>query len=229
MHALIKQSPFATVSCILEAGADVNTEGPFNETALYFAGKRSCREIINLIKKNVINSSLSLLMHAVLDDDFEKVSYILQGRTDVNAIDSQGCTALMYALMNKSSIPIVKELLKAGADVNIKDSFNRTALTYAVIDGSEEILDCIIQEKVDVNSVCSEGYTILIYAIIHRRSTAIVKSILKAGVDVDKEDKAGRTAKDWAEREFCKNIVGCIEEHKQTLMVGHRISAVPSV
>lgn len=60
--------------------------------------------------------------------------------TDVNAANSRGKTALMFAAasQNRSAAPIIKILLGSGANKYIKDKSGKTALDYALENGDNE-------------------------------------------------------------------------------------------
>ncbi|MGB0560210.1 MAG: ankyrin repeat domain-containing protein [Spirulinaceae cyanobacterium] len=90
--------------------------------------------------------------------------------TDINAIGSQGQTALMYA-SSYALVEMVQILLAAGADPNIQsDEKNREGETALMkVAGS---FTCYFAEK---------SYT-------------LIKMLVAAGADVDFQDKAGRTA-----------------------------------
>jgi ankyrin repeat protein len=57
-------------------------------------------------------------------------------RSDINAKNKAGKTALMYSVKNKYVLPHTQMLLENGADPSIKDSQGKTALDYALEKGN---------------------------------------------------------------------------------------------
>lgn len=53
-------------------------------------------------------------------------------KDEVNAVTSQGKTALMYACENKQDSSVIKMLIDNGANVNAKDNDGKSALIYAI-------------------------------------------------------------------------------------------------
>lgn len=69
----------------------------------------------------------------------------------------------------------------------------------AVTDGDAEAVRSLIAAGSDVNRTTSSGQTLLILAILFRR-TQILRMLLEAGADPDLRDSLGLNALDWAER-----------------------------
>lgn len=81
----------------------------------------------------------------------ETVNHLLAGRAQVNAKDSDGRTALMFAVVN-SHPKVVKALLRAGAHVNARARDGGTALMLAAANGHAEITRMLL------NSGAKTGY-----------------------------------------------------------------------
>jgi hypothetical protein len=82
------------------------------------------------------------LMRAAAQEDFKAVQRLLATaiRTDVNALDQGGQTALILACQNpKASPDVVKALLAAGADLNLRSRNGYTALTWALARNNGEV------------------------------------------------------------------------------------------
>jgi len=73
----------------------------------------------------------TLLMNAAKSGNDWEIKQLLDSNADVNKIDNEGWTALMYAVRFQDNVNIVNMLLKAGADVKIKNNFGNTALVIA--------------------------------------------------------------------------------------------------
>jgi TonB family protein len=73
------------------------------------------------------------------------------------------------------------------------------SLVNAVTDGDTEAVRSLIAAGSDVNGTTSGGQTLLILAILFRR-TQILRMLLEAGADPHLRDSLGLNAVDWAER-----------------------------
>jgi TonB family protein len=73
------------------------------------------------------------------------------------------------------------------------------SLVNAVTDGDTEAVRSLIAAGADVNRTTSSGQTLLILAVLFRR-TQILRILLEAGADPDLRDSLGLNALDWAER-----------------------------
>lgn len=60
---------------------------------------------------------------------------------DMNACDSDGVTALMYAAKNNNQIYVADKLLGFGADPKLKDKNQRNVLHYAAVNENDKVFD----------------------------------------------------------------------------------------
>jgi len=82
---------------------------------------------------------------------FNMAKSMIEKSADVNYIDYDGDTPLMYACRN-GHIDIVKLLLEKGADVNyIKTKDGNTALTNACTGGHIDIIKLLLENGADTN------------------------------------------------------------------------------
>jgi len=82
------------------------------------------------------------LMRAAAEEDLPALKRLLSSATtaDVNALDQNGQTALIYACQNPTPKPdVVKALLAAGAEVNVRSRSGYTALAWARVRNNREI------------------------------------------------------------------------------------------
>ena len=85
---------------------------------------------------------------------------MLEAGVNVNATDSNGFTAVVYAAyMGRTET--LRALLDAGADVNLKDVFGRTALVTAASLGRTETVRDFLAAGADVNARDHRGWTAL--------------------------------------------------------------------
>ena len=85
--------------------------------------------------------------------------YMNDGKTDLNAGDYKGMTALMYAIVSFNDSQLVREIIDLGAQVNIADKMGNSALHYAVINNNSEIVKILLNKGILKDHKNSEGKT----------------------------------------------------------------------
>src|SRR5215813_5657153 len=94
---------------------------------------------------------LSPLLDAARKGDLSAVRTFLRTGVDVNAMDSNGNTALQCAAAS-GSIAVVQALLGAGADVRSQSKDGFTALHAAAVEHEVRIVELLLSAGADVNS-----------------------------------------------------------------------------
>ena len=83
----------------------------------------------------------TLLMRAAKDGNEWELKQLIDSEADVNLTDSDGWTALMYAVRYSGSLECVEKLLEAGADVTAQNTYGFSALVLAACyNGNPQIL-----------------------------------------------------------------------------------------
>ncbi|MGD8716992.1 MAG: ankyrin repeat domain-containing protein [Desulfobacterales bacterium] len=128
----------AAVVELLAKGADVNAKGRYSGwTPLILAARRGETGLVNFLlsygadvneKSDVRNRTA--IMEAARNRKVETVKALLTADPDVDAVDWEGYTVLMFAAVSGQS-DIVDVLLTHGADVNVKNKVGSSALTMA--------------------------------------------------------------------------------------------------
>ena len=85
----------------------------------------------------------------------ELLPLFLDRGVDVNHVDQEGRTALMFQWHKE----MAKELLGAGADINKVDKEGNTALHYALEAGGQEDARYLIRKGADYNHPNNQGVT----------------------------------------------------------------------
>jgi hypothetical protein len=107
------------------------------------------------------------LIKAVQDSNVEDVKHYLNRNADVNAFDSNGYTALMYAVDNLN-IPIIKMLMEAGANADLNPLYDNEppALHTAVLKNAPKVADLLLlYSQTDVNFLDENQQTALYQAV----------------------------------------------------------------
>jgi hypothetical protein len=103
------------------------------------------------------------------------------------------------------------------------------SLMGAVTDGDTEAARALLAAGSDVNGTASGGQSLLILAILFRR-TQILKLLLDAGANPKQCDNLGLNAKDWAERKGFAEALKLLNESqtaKQETPVAQRLEPTP--
>ena len=133
--------------------------------------------------------------------ELEKTLLLL---TDVNARDSSGWTALMYAAQS-GTLEGMRLLGRAGALADLRSNSGETALFAAVtaqVDPDARIV-MLRGLGVDVNATDVHGVTpLMIAATVTRKQTHVIQTLLQLGADPSKRDDKGRTAADYLKAEI---------------------------
>ena len=125
----------------------------------------------------------------------------------------------LWAAVAQGDAVKVQELLKQGKDPAEKFE-NWSPLMKASEEGNEEVMRMLLDMKVDVEAANRKGRTALSFAAApsHDGSTprptavAAIRLLLQSGVDANKRDVTGATAKDWAAREKRDDALAVFDE-----------------
>ena len=82
------------------------------------------------------------LMACIVKGNNEIAQFLIANKADLNLVDSQGTTALMYAVQFKNTA-IIKLLLANNANKDLKDNKGKTAFEYAVFSNDEAIINLL--------------------------------------------------------------------------------------
>jgi hypothetical protein len=120
---------------------------------------------------------------------------LLEHRTNVNAVDDKGNTALHMAARGVAPDRkrIVEILLEYHADANMKRKDGRTALIVAVQKDNVDVLNTLVAKNVDLDATDVFGWTALHHAAF-TGNEIIAALLLKNGANVDARGQHGRTA-----------------------------------
>ena len=163
-----------SVSCLqafIDAGFDLNTEGPYYATVLHVAAHYA---------------------------SIEMVEYLLGKEEMKLAIDAQDCeghTPLHLAILNSE---IVKLLLSHGADMEVQDEYGRTPAHRAACGGirglDPESLRTLIDAGSDLSIRADNGRTVLHYAAEFFNQQEVMEYLLKQpGVIINAQDSRRET------------------------------------
>ena len=150
---------------------------------------------------------------AAMNKNKEALRALLEKKADVNAPQTDGATALHWAVRWDDS-EMADLLIKAGAKVKIANREGATPLFLACENGSASMIEKLLKAGEDANAVVlTHGETALMMAARSGKVDA-VKVLLDRGADVNaKENLGGTTALMWAADENHAAIVRLLAEH----------------
>ena len=119
-------------------------------------------------------------------------------RKNVDWVDAQGRTALMYAA-EVGRVDMLEALLAFRADVEMRDSYGQTAIFYAAIFSAfsekglrEETVPFLVAAGADIDARDSEGQTPLhVTAKLH--DIRAVRALIEAGADTELRNARGQS------------------------------------
>jgi ankyrin repeat protein len=146
---------------------------------------------------------------AVRTGDLAGLRKLIATRADVNAISSDGSTALLWAAYH-SDVDMVKALLAAGAKLEIANNYGVTPLLQASRAGDVAVMEILLKAGADPKHAHPEGETPLM-AASRAGSVPGVRLLLDRGVDVNAADAFQQeTALMWASAEGHVDVVDAL-------------------
>jgi ankyrin repeat protein len=171
--------------------------GKINADGIYldgFEGKTTGDQFgaLGLLPKNP--SSIENLADLCATGTPEQLAAMIRGGANVNAMDMDDKTPLMYAAYDNPNPEMIVALLKAGADVKAKDSEGASPVIAAAGHNSNTgVVVALVNAGADVNAKDKENKTPLMYAAAFNPNPDMLTALLKAGADLKAKDKSGLT------------------------------------
>ncbi len=128
--------------------------------------------------------------------DWARTEALLSAKSEVNAAQADGTTALHWAAYH-DKLDIVTQLLATGAKADPANRYGITPLLLAGQNGSEDIVRVLLNAGADANAKQRGGETALMIAARTGRRGA-VQVLLERGAKIEAKDHEGQTAIMWA-------------------------------
>jgi ankyrin repeat protein len=137
------------------------------------------------------------LVDAVKQGNFTAAKALIAQKTNVNAAEPDGMTALHWAV-RANDLPTVLLLVRAGANVNAASRYGMTPIIFAAENGDPRVVAALLKAGANPNSALPEGQTALMTAA-RTGDVDTIKLLVETGAKVDtKEQWQGQTALMWA-------------------------------
>ena len=161
------------------------------------------------------NPVLNISIHqAALDGQISQLRNLLTTGVDVNTVDEDGRTPLMYAAFNGHA-DIISLLIDKGALINASDSEGRTALMMASSGPFPAAVKILLDHQADPNLTDKEEhFTALMYAAAEGQ-LEVVKILLANRADPAMKDIDGDDALTFARNNGHAAIVSVLTSFKK--------------
>ncbi|KAK0648274.1 ankyrin repeat-containing domain protein [Cercophora newfieldiana] len=189
---------------LLDAGAEVNYAGSGNGTALEWALSHGRQGIVGLLLEkerkadvNIISKNERLgtpLIAAVDAGDVDSIEKLFARSADPNLSRAGDTETPAQVAVRRGRLNVLETLMKNGADLGYQGPLRRRILSHAIGWKSTDLLDLLWDRpEVDINEQDAELQTPLIIAS-HEGGLSVVEKLIRRGVNVDTQDRLGRTA-----------------------------------
>jgi ankyrin repeat protein len=156
-----------------------------------------------------------------------EVRKLIAARADVNAPESDGSTALLWAAYN-SDLDMVKSLIAAGAKVDAANNYGVTPLLQAARTGDAAVVEALLVAGADPKLAHPEGETPLMAASRAGRVDAM-RLLLTKGADVNQVDQyQEQSPLMWAAAEGHLDAVKVLLEAGANPNLKARVSSITS-
>eukprot|EP00003_Mantamonas_plastica_P031538 TRINITY_DN8255_c0_g1_i2.p1 TRINITY_DN8255_c0_g1~~TRINITY_DN8255_c0_g1_i2.p1 ORF type:complete len:2544 (+),score=1029.55 TRINITY_DN8255_c0_g1_i2:319-7950(+) len=141
---------------------------------------------------STIDKTIKDFHHAAYNGEIKKVEKMLSKRkVDINAIDEQGRTALIWAVWNEQ-YPTAMLLISFGANIHLCDEEGHSALHKAVVVKHKELVRLLLSKRANTELADADKRTPL-HLAAYIGDANITVDLLKAGAKTAVLDKDGRT------------------------------------
>ncbi len=222
----------AAVRKIIKGGGDVNeVDGEGNTPLLIAVLTRQAKLVEELLKLGADPNrprpdGKGPLFGAVRVAEEKITQTLLKGGADVdarlsmdhNGVAVGGCTALYVAAL-LGHLPSCKVLASSGASLEAANDLGYTPLMAAIEGDHEDVIDFFLKSGANVNpeviatmEVEGLGGASPLYTATRKENLAVIKKLLKRGVDVNRPAPNGWTPLKSAAQQGCLEIVKALLE-----------------
>ena len=186
----------ATVELFIQAGMDVNHDDGKVGPLLFSAIQAGNAEMVEFLLKqgadpNIANANTNTALIKLTREreDLDILNLLVSYGADVNKTNSSKSTPLMYAI-NRNYMPTAVRLLELGAEC-LKPNDQIPPLTPILLAAGMNhvgVLEGLLSRGADVNSVNSNGTSVLLMALNQKAYPGVLETLLKYGADIHKRD-----------------------------------------
>lgn len=175
----------AFVQHLIANHADLNTANNAGATPLLIAAQLAHGDIA----KQLLDAGAQIDPILAAGRGFDVVLQLLLTSGDVRPED---INAGLLAAASTGYVHVVRVLLQHEAAVDTRDSDGHTALILAAAGGHVEVVQVLLENGADVHAVGEQRVTALL--AVSPENTVLLEMLLRAGADVDAQDRYGSSA-----------------------------------
>src|SRR2546421_6625192 len=143
-----------------------------------------CCAALGLTASAAVAATTSDLADAVMRRDATAIRAAMQKKSDVNAPQNDGTTALLWAV-RYDDLDTADMLIRAGAKISARNRDGATALQLASINGSAAMIEKLIKAGADPNApLTSSGDTALMMSARTGKTSAL-NALIESGANVN--------------------------------------------
>ena len=185
----IEYSDNETIELLIKYKADINHIDNEGNAPIDIATRLNKTDIVNLLIKNGAPNDLTRAIKYGVTD---QVEYLLSKSKNIDALDSNGDTALALAI-KENNVNLVKMIINKGANINIISFINNYSDEYSPLmiaskNGNKEIVNLLIKNGANVNLLNSSSMSALMTTTYDRHlitpeQIEVMKILIDAGAN----------------------------------------------
>ncbi|XP_064627394.1 transient receptor potential cation channel subfamily A member 1 homolog isoform X2 [Lineus longissimus] len=227
LHVAVENSHFEVAKLCIEKGADVNTHRTGWNTALHLAAISGDIRIVKLLldhnaRIDVLNDQQATPLHRAASFNHAEVCQFLIDRgAQLERKDKDNFTPLLLA-SSEGHDNTIKALLQRKADIEAVDKNDKTAIYWAAEEDNIAALEVLLTHpKIEEVGLIDKGDrydNTPLHIACQKGFTAVVKSLLDHGADLDAKNEEEQTPLHLACRFGRTNVVReLVKENKMVV------------
>ena len=171
--------------------------------------EKECKELLKILtkyndKEKLLNIDLNEAFTSIVKDYSSSVTLIelinhLKRKININYVDANGYTPLMYTVISSEKVPVAEHLIKLGAEVNKVASANKPPLPYLdIFNDITHWYGFDYAFRANLEKTYKYNFSPLMLAATYNRNPQMIDLLLDSGADKNLTDSLGRNALELA-------------------------------
>lgn len=217
LFELVRKRKIESVKFLLKYGLNINAEDNYGKTVLKEAIDINDGMMIRFLLENGANinhinkSKRTIMQDLALEANTKAFKLLMIRQPNLHHQDNYLRNVLFDAIEG-GSLDIIQDVIHefSEEELNSVDIYGRNALFYAVLKEDTTVAKWLISYGIDINVLDLHEQNVLFNAVIlGAQNIEIIELLLKKGINLEQEDKAGFTILDEILKllEICKNPI----------------------